>query len=219
VFAAVMLVVVRPLLRPLGERVQRTGKLGLDQFCLVTGIVLLAGFFTDYIGIYSVFGGFIAGLSMPRTPAFRAALHGRMMDVVNVLLLPIFFAFSGLNTQLAGLTGWAMLLPFLALLVAGFVGKYFGCALAMRSVGMPWREACAIGGLMNARGLMILIFINIGLAQQMITQDVFSMLVLVAVVTTAMALPLYRVALPTRYERSLSPEQEFLTEPKETTLA
>lgn len=204
-FALVMLTVVARLLRPMGAKVERTGHFGFDQMYIVVGVVLLAGLFTDYIGIYSVFGGFIAGLAMPRNPAFRAALHNRMMDVVCVLLLPIFFAFSGLNTELGGVTGWAMIGPFLLILAAGFVGKYAGCALAMRGVGFSWRESWAVGGLMNARGLMILIFINIGLAQGMISKDVFSMLVLVAVITTAGAVPLYRRALPERLEQRMSP--------------
>ncbi|MFI8962385.1 cation:proton antiporter [Streptomyces sp. NPDC053493] len=203
VFAAVMLFGVKKLLRPLGDRVQRTGSFGFEEMYVVVGIVLLAGLFTDYIGIYSVFGGFIAGLAMPENPAFRAALHGRMMDLVCVLLLPIFFAFSGLNTELGGLAGWGMILPFLVILVAGFVGKYLGCAAAMRTVGFSWRESWAVGGLMNARGLMILIFINIGLAQGMITPEVFSMLVLVAVLTTAAAVPLYRWAIPDRMEQQM----------------
>ncbi len=204
-FALVMLTVVARLLRPMGARVERTGHFGFDEMYLVVGIVLLSGLFTDYIGIYSVFGGFIAGLAMPRNPAFREALHSRMMDIVCVLLLPIFFAFSGLNTELGGIAGWGMIGPFLLILAAGFVGKYAGCALAMRGVGFSWRESWAVGGLMNARGLMILIFINIGLAQGMITKDVFSMLVLVAVITTAGAMPLYRWALPERLEQRMSP--------------
>ncbi|MFI5550445.1 cation:proton antiporter [Streptomyces sp. NPDC051738] len=204
-FALVMLTVVARLLRPMGARVERTGHFGFDQMYIVVAIVLLSGLFTDYIGIYSVFGGFIAGLAMPRNPAFREALHSRMMDLVCVLLLPIFFAFSGLNTELGGIAGWAMIGPFVLILAAGFVGKYAGCALAMRGVGFSWRESWAVGGLMNARGLMILIFINIGLAQGMITKDVFSMLVLVAVITTAGAMPLYRWALPERLEQRMSP--------------
>lgn len=204
-FALVMLTVVGRLLRPMGARVERTGHFGFDQMYLVVGIVLLSGLFTDYIGIYSVFGGFLAGLAMPRNPAFREALHSRMMDLVCVLLLPIFFAFSGLNTELGGIAGWAMIGPFALILAAGFIGKYVGCATAMRAVGFSWRESWAVGGLMNARGLMILIFINIGLAQGMITKDVFSMLVLVAVITTAGAMPLYRWALPERFEQQMSP--------------
>ncbi|MFE3519183.1 cation:proton antiporter [Streptomyces sp. NPDC059166] len=202
-FVAFMLLVARPLLKPLGDRVERTGKFGLDEMYLVLGVVVAAGYFTDYIGIYSVFGGFVAGLAMPKNPAFREAVIQRMMEVVNVLLLPIFFTFSGLNTQLNGLGGWAMIGPFLLILVAGFIGKYFGCGLALRGVGLSWRESLAIGGLMNARGLMILIFVNIGLAQGIINQEVFSMLVLVAVITTALAVPLYRWAMPERLEKEM----------------
>ncbi|MEV6025278.1 cation:proton antiporter [Streptomyces sp. NPDC052036] len=203
VFAAVMLLVVSRVLRPLGERVARTGQFGPGDMYMVCVTVLAAGWFTDYIGVYSVFGGFIAGLAMPRDPAFREALHARTMEFVCVFLLPVFFALSGLNTKLNGVSDLTLVAAFLSLLLAGFVGKYFGCGLAMRGMGFPWRESLAVGGLMNARGLMILIFINIGLAQHMISQDVFSLLVLVAVVTTAGALPLYRWALPERVEAAL----------------
>lgn len=211
-FVAFMLLVVRPLLKPLGDSVERTGKFGLDQMYLVLGVVITAGYFTDYIGIYSVFGGFIAGLAMPKNPAFREAVLKRMMEVVNVLLLPVFFTFSGLNTQLNGFGGWAMIGPFLLILMAGFIGKYFGCGLALRGAGVSWRKSLAIGGLMNARGLMILIFINIGLAQGIISQEVFSMLVLVAVVTTALAVPLYRWALPEHMEREMLIEEGVIAD-------
>lgn len=169
---------------------------------MIVLVPLTAGWITDAIGVYSVFGGFIAGLSMPRDPAFRAVLHGRMMDVVSTLLLPVFFAFSGLNTHLGGIAGSSALLTFALILALAFSGKYFGCSLATRALGFGWRESWAMGAMMNARGLMILIFINIGLAQGMITQELFAMLVLVAVLTTAGAMPLYKLALPERHERA-----------------
>ncbi|SPL90513.1 Na(+)/H(+) antiporter [[Actinomadura] parvosata subsp. kistnae] len=200
VFAVVMLKVVAPLLRPLGRSVARTGQLGPTAMYVVVLVPLAAGWVTDWIGVYSVFGGFFAGLAMPRDPVFRRALHGRMMDVVSTLLLPTFFTFSGLNTQLGGIAGGAMLGAFGLILLAGFAGKYFGCSWAMRGIGFGRRESYAVGALMNARGLMILIFINIGLAQGMITSELFAMLVLVAVITTAGALPLYKLALPDRLE-------------------
>ncbi|WP_432928620.1 cation:proton antiporter [Microbispora sp. CA-135349] len=206
VFAAVMLGVVAPLLRPLGRRVAATGQLGGGAVYVIILVPLAAGWFTDLIGVYSVFGGFVAGLAMPRDPAFRAALHSRMMDVVSTLLLPVFFAFSGLNTHLAGIAGGPALLAFAVILAVAFCGKYFGCALPTRALGFGWRESWAVGAMMNARGLMILIFINIGLAQGMITQEVFAMLVLVAVLTTAGALPLYKLALPERLERASAAE-------------
>ncbi|MGV9559596.1 cation:proton antiporter [Streptomyces sp. NPDC003522] len=206
VFVIVMLTAVRRLLRPLGTHVARTGSLSFDHMYIVVGVALLAGYVTDYIGIYSVFGGFIAGVAMPRDAAFREAVHGRMMDLVCVFLLPIFFTYSGLNTELNGLAGWSMAVPFLLILLAGFAGKYFGCGLAMRALGFSSRESYAIGALMNARGLMILIFINIGLAQGLINREVFSMLVLVAVITTAAAVPLFRRALPDPVPAPPAPE-------------
>jgi Kef-type K+ transport system membrane component KefB len=177
-------------------------------------VPLTAGWLTDWIGVYAIFGGFVAGLSMPRDPVFREALHERMMGVVSTLLLPVFFTFSGLNTHLDGIAGGAMLLAFLAILAAGFFGKYAGCSLSMRALGFGWREAGAVGALMNARGLMILIFINIGLAQGMITQELFAMLVLVAVITTAAALPLYKFALPEHLERAQGAEPEPARRPR-----
>ncbi|WP_131737011.1 cation:proton antiporter [Actinomadura roseirufa] len=199
-FVVAMLTVVSRGLRIFGRHVLRAGEVTPGAMYVIVLVPVVAGWLTDWIGIYSVFGGFIAGLSMPRDPEFRRLVHGRMMDVVSTLLLPIFFTFSGLNTKLDGLGGGMTLLAFAAILTAGFIGKFAGCSLAMRSIGFGWRESNAVGALMNARGLMILIFINIGLAQGMIDQRVFSMLVLVAVITTAAALPLYLWALPQRLE-------------------
>jgi Kef-type K+ transport system membrane component KefB len=206
VFTVAMLTVVRRLLKPLGRSVEHSGRLGFNGLYIVLIIVVLAGYFTDYIGIYSVFGGFVAGLAMPKSPAFRRALHDRMMDLVSVLLLPTFFTFSGLNTELGGLTGSSAVLQLAVILSAGFVGKYVGCALGMRTVRFSWRESFAVGSLMNARGLMILIFINIGLAQHLITSQVFALLVLVAVITTAAAVPLYQLSIPPSLEARILAE-------------
>ncbi|GAB1823607.1 cation:proton antiporter [Herbidospora sp. RD11066] len=207
-FAVFMLKVVAPLLRPLGTRFAKTGVFTPAMMYVVVLVPLTSGWLTDWIGVYAVFGGFLAGLAMPRDPKFREALHGRMMEVVSTLLLPTFFTFSGLNTHLDGIAGGAMLLAFALILVAGFVGKYLGCAVSMRALGFSWRESYAVGALMNARGLMILIFINIGLAHGMIGQEVFAMLVLVAVITTAAAMPLYKLALPARLEPAAERDRE-----------
>jgi Kef-type K+ transport system membrane component KefB len=126
----------------------------------------------------------------------RRELATRLMDMNSVLLLPVFFAFSGLNTQLSGLAELSLVPILLLIVVVAFVGKYLGCAIAVRMHGFSWRHASAVGALMNARGLMVLIFINVGLAHGLITPQLFAMLVVVAVVTTAAALPLYRASLP-----------------------
>jgi Kef-type K+ transport system membrane component KefB len=166
-------------------------------------VVLLAGWFTDYIGVFSVFGGFIVGLAMPQSAVVRRELETRLTDLNSILLLPVFFAFSGLNTQVSGFgAGGALWWPLAVIMAAAFAGKYLGCAAVVRAQGFPWRYASAVGGLMNARGLMVLIFINIGLAHGMVTPELFAILVAVAIVTTAAAMPIYRASLPDHVERT-----------------
>lgn len=197
VFALVMLTVGRKLFAKVGERVEREGVLGRDMMALVLFVVLAAGWFTDYIGVFSVFGGFVTGLAMPQSPVVRRELETRLTDLNSILLLPVFFAFTGLNTQVDGFgSGGALWLPLAVIMAAAFAGKYLGCAGVVRLQGFSWRYASAVGGLMNARGLMILIFINIGLAHDMVTPELFAILVLVAIVTTAAAMPIYRASLP-----------------------
>lgn len=203
-FAAVMFLIIKPLFRWLGDQVERKGTLSQGDLAIVLLMLLAAAWFTDYIGIFSVFGGFITGLVMPRTPTFQQAVHQRLFDFNVVFLLPIFFAYSGLNTKLDGLFSLTLLLPFLVILSISIIGKYGSCLVTMRSMGFSWRESSAIGGLMNARGLMELILINVGLTYGMISRDVFSMLVLMAIVTTAMAMPIYSWSLPPQHEKRLA---------------
>ncbi len=195
-FALVMLTVGKRALTAFARGVERDGVLRRDKMAVVLGVVVAAGYYTDMIGIFSVFGGFITGLAMPHLPVLRNQLRQRLTDLNSILLLPVFFAFSGLNTQLDGLGGWAMIVPLVVILVVAIVGKYTGCALVARWQGSSWREASAIGALMNARGLMILVFINIGLSYGLISSELFAILVITAIVTTALAMPLYRASMP-----------------------
>lgn len=203
VFAGLMLTVGRSLFARLGERVEREGRIGRDVMALILLVVLVAGWFTDYIGVFSVFGGFVTGLAMPKSAVVRRELETRLTDLNSILLLPVFFAFSGLNTQVSGFgAGGGLWWPLAVIMAAAFAGKYLGCALVVRAQGFPWRYASAVGGLMNARGLMILIFINIGLAYELVTPELFAILVAVAIVTTAAALPIYRASLPDDMDRA-----------------
>ncbi|MFF7166814.1 cation:proton antiporter [Streptomyces sp. NPDC008086] len=195
VFTVAVMTLGRRLLGKLGDKVERSGMLTSGQFCVVLVSVLGAGLITEQIGIYAVFGGFLVGVAMPRGAVFRRALRERLLDTVQILLVPIFFAFSGLNTKIDGFTDPATLLQLVSLVVAAFVGKYVGCIAVMKARGFSWREGSAMGSLMNARGLMILVFINVGFAQGIIGQKAFSLLVLVALVTTASALPLCKLSL------------------------
>lgn len=196
-FAGFMLLVVKKWLTRLGEKVEREGSLSTNTFSYILLLLLVAIWFTDYVGVYSVFGGFIVGLAMPRNKLFVQELQSKFQPVVLTLLLPIFFAYSGLNTNLTTIfSDLSLLIPAIIVLVASVAGKYGGCTLAMRSIGYSWREASAIGILMNARGLMVLILVNIGMTYNIITPQVFAILVLMTLVTTIVAMPVFNILYP-----------------------
>ncbi len=203
--AALMVGPVRWALRPLGARAARAGQVDQSALAAVVLLVLATAWLAEVVGIHAVFGGFVAGLALPTDETFRTDLRRRLLDVVVVLLVPLFFAHTGLSTRIDGLTSPQLLVPLLLLLAIACLGKYGGCALAARAVGHDWREAAAIGALMNARGLMELIILDVGLSYGLISQDVFSLLVVMAVVTTAGAVPAFRLALPGGSAPALAP--------------
>jgi Kef-type K+ transport system membrane component KefB len=152
----------------------------------------LGAWFTDLIGLHAVFGAFIMGVAMPRG-LIVSSLIERIQPLTVALLLPLFFTFSGLNTQIALLdSGFLWAMTGLILLVA-IAGKGVACWLAARATGISNREALGIGTLMNARGLMELIIINIGLQRGIISPALFATLVIMAVVTTLMASPIFEL--------------------------
>ncbi len=202
-FAIVVIKVVKPMMKKWGDNIQERGSLSQGEFGVIVILLLAAAWFTDFIGIYSVFGGFILGLAVPRTPVFQRELHGKLTDIVVVFLLPIFFTYSGLNADLSGIFQMHLLWPSLIILVGAIAGKYFGCAFAMRRMGFSWGESSAIGGLMNARGLMELIVVNIGLTYGIISQDLYSALILMAVITTALSMPIYNLSMGKKFGKGI----------------
>ena len=181
----------RPALRGFARLHERQGGLSVGSYTLVLLVVMLCAWYTDLIGIYAVFGGFVAGAVMPRGD-FAREIHQRTEMLTTSLLLPIFFVFSGLNTKI-GLVNTPQLWALTGLVVLlAIVGKGLACALAARAGGETWRDAWTIGTLMNARGLMELIILNVGLDRGVITPTLFTIMILMAVVTTVMASPLYR---------------------------
>lgn len=189
-YVGVVMLIVRPLLARWGRSVELRGALSDSEFtgCLV--LLAVGAWFTDLIGLHGVFGAFIMGVAMPRG-IVTTTLTQRIQPLTVALLLPLFFTYSGLNTQIGLLDSaylWAM--AALVLLVA-IGGKGVACWLAARATGVPNREALGIGTLMNVRGLMELIIINIGLQRGIISPALFAMLALMAVVTTVMASPLF----------------------------
>ncbi len=189
-YALVTLTVVRRLLAPLGRRAERVGELTPAGLAVVLMLFLIAGWITDAIGIHTVFGGFLLGVAMPRGMLTRE-LTRQLEPFTVVFLLPMFFTFSGLNTRLDMVDSPRLLLVALSVLIAACLGKGVACWAASRWNGEDHRTAMAIGTLMNARGLMELIVINIGLQHGIIQPALFSVLVLMAIVTTLMASPAF----------------------------
>lgn len=189
-FALFMTFAGGKLLRRLAAGLRPDAPLPTSVLAAVMVLFALSAFAMDAIGIHAVFGGFLLGCAMPRGP-LTEKLRDMLQPFVVVFLLPMFFTYSGLNTRLDMLFQPAILVAALAILAASFGGKGIACWAAARLNGEPPRDAMAIGALMNARGLMELIIINIGLAAGVILPGLFSILVLMAVVTTLMATPLF----------------------------
>jgi Kef-type K+ transport system membrane component KefB len=184
------------LLAPLGrlaEREHASGH-GLGSGVLVMTLMLftLSAYAADAIGLHAVFGGFLIGTAMPRG-VFAARIKVLLEPFTVVFLLPVFFTYSGLNTQLTMVNSPALLLIALAVLGASIFAKFIACWAAARLSGLDHRAALGIGALMNARGLTELIIVNIGLQAGIIGPALFSMLVLMAIVTTLMAAPLFEL--------------------------
>ena len=189
-YALFMVLFGQRLLRRLADHVQPDRPLGATLFTLLLILFCLSAWAMDAIGIHAVFGGFLLGASLPKGPLVEK-LREQLQPFVVVVLLPMFFTYSGLNTQLGVVFHPALLLAALAILLASFCGKGIACWAAARLTGENNRDAMAIGALMNARGLMELIIINIGLQAGVIEPGLFSILVLMAIVSTLMATPLF----------------------------
>lgn len=189
-YAIVTLTIGRRLLRRLGTLAERNGGITGPMLVIVLLLVMLCGWLTDTIGIYAIFGGFILGIAMPRG-LFAKHLRNILEPIVTNFMLPLFFVYSGLNTGLGLVNSWLLWGIAALIFLASVFGKGFACWAAALFNKETNREALAIGSLMNARGLMELILLNIGLQQGIITPTLFTMLVLMAIVTTLMASPLF----------------------------
>jgi Kef-type K+ transport system membrane component KefB len=190
-YGTIALTIGRRLLAALGRRAERDGGVSQAVMALVLALFCAAAWYADVIGLHAVFGGFILGIAMPRG-IFAADLRRKLEPFTVVFLLPMFFTFSGLNTRLTVLVNDPRLLLVAAVvLAASVVGKGVACWAAARLNGEDNATALAVGALMNARGLMELIIINIGLEHGVIGEPLFSILVIMAIVTTLMATPLF----------------------------
>lgn len=210
-YVIVTLALIRPLLQRWAQGIERRGELSDREFVCCLALMSLGAWFTDLVGLHAVFGAFVMGAAMPRGMVARTLIE-RIQPLTVALLLPLFFTFSGLNTQIGLLDSAFLWLMAALVLAAAILGKGAACWMAARATGISNREALGIGTLMNARGLMELIIINIGLQRGIITPALFATLVIMAVVTTLMASPLFEW-LVGRHQTPAEPEQEPATSP------
>lgn len=188
-YVLAMLYVVRPLLRKIAAVYFKKEQMSEVLIGMVFVLLVASAYLTEVIGIHALFGAFMAGAVMPDQNGFRQQFIQKVEDVAVVLLLPLFFIYTGLRTQIGLLTEshlWAMAAVIIAIAV---VGKFAGSALTARYVGQSWKDSLSIGALMNTRGLMELIVLNIGYDLGVLSPEVFAMMVIMALVTTMMTGP------------------------------
>jgi Kef-type K+ transport system membrane component KefB len=191
-FIVAMFTVVRPVVtRLLRQRSTEEPTPGLMAVVLVA--VLVSAFTTEAIGVHAIFGAFLFGVIVPHDSRLAAVLHERFDPLVTLLLLPAFFAFTGMRTEIGLLStaaDWALCAAIIAVAVAG---KFGAVTLVGRITGLAWRQAAQLGTLMNTRGLMELIVLNVGLELGVISPRLFTMFVIMALVTTMATTPVLRI--------------------------
>jgi Kef-type K+ transport system membrane component KefB len=195
VFVAVVLGVVAPQVRKLLPRLDRTADLTRTELSIVFVAMLASAMTTEYIGIHGFFGAFIFGAIIPHGTRIAREITHRLDDVVAILFLPAFFAFTGMRTQIGLVSGWRSWLLCGLIIMAACIGKFGGTVIASRLVGLRWRDSAALGILMNTRGLVELIVLNIGLDLGVISPKLFTMLVIMALATTFMTTPILHLLL------------------------
>lgn len=197
-YIGVMLTLVRAAMQRIVRRLEQHPQPHTPQLAMALIVVgtFCSAMITEVIGIHTIFGAFMFGVIMPRDSALLREFTIKIEDMTTVVLLPLFFAYTGLRTQIGLLNQPALWLVCLLVIAVATAGKFGGAALAARWVGVDWRSASAIGVLMNTRGLMELIVLNIGLDLGVISPTLFAMMVIMAIVTTFITTPILHVLDP-----------------------
>jgi Kef-type K+ transport system membrane component KefB len=203
VFILVMLVVVRRALHRLVTFYERQGGFTHDTLAVVLLLVMASGWMTEFLGVHALFGAFLAGAIMPRHHELSRELLRRCEALIVTLLLPLYFAFTGLRSSIFLISGARMWFYCAMIIALAIIGKLLGSLIAARINGMSWREATAVGVLMNTRGLVELVILNIGLDLGVLSPTLFSIMVLMALVTTFMTSPLISWIYPESYQLRL----------------
>jgi len=189
VYVLLMFKVIRPALKKIEHVYNDREKMRTPIIALLFIMLIVSSYVTSIIGIHSLFGAFIAGVIMPSGFSFRKIIIDKIEDVSIVLLLPLFFVITGLRTQIVLLNEGHLWVTFGWILLVAVTGKFGGSAFAARIVGQSWKDSLSIGVLMNTRGLMQLIVLNIGYDLGILSPEIFAMMVLMALVTTFMTGP------------------------------
>jgi len=188
-YVIIMLKIVRPFLKRVGDLNSTRESLNKPVVAIFFITLLISAYAAELIGIHALFGAFLAGAIMPENNRFRNIFIEKVEDVAIIVLLPLFFVFTGLRTQI-GLLNDPELWKITGLIIlVAVVGKFFGSALAAKFVGQSWKDSLAIGALMNTRGLMELVVLNIGYDLGVLSTEIFTMMVIMALVTTFMTGP------------------------------
>ena len=195
-FASLMLVVVRPIIARLVAGLEERSPTQGNVAVVLVGL-LMSAWTTEVIGIHAVFGAFIFGAIIPHQSSLARTLH-QNLESLTILLLPAFFAFTGMRTEIGLLSGRYEWVVCAIIIAVATTGKWGGAVVGARLTALSWRESSALGVLVNTRGLMELIVLNVGLELGVISQTLFTMMVLMALVTTIATTPLLRriLALP-----------------------
>lgn len=196
IYALIMVFIVRPFIRRLETIYDRHGRPSPGVVAGVFFLILMSAITTELIGIHALFGAFLMGAIMPRGTRFVGALAEKIEDFTVLLLLPIFFAYAGLNTTIRFSGGGDFWLCTLLVIAVACFGKIGGSAIAARAGGYSFRESFGIGILMNTRGLMELVILNVGREMKVLSDSVYAMMVIMALVTTAMTAPLTYLLYP-----------------------
>lgn len=220
-YVLIMLFPMRRFMCWIEDLYHQRGHLSHGILALVLLFALGSGWTTEFLGIHALFGAFLAGVIMPRHHGFVRALTEKLHDFTVVFLLPLFFAYTGLRTSVGLLSSAELWFYCILIILVAMAGKFLGSSIPARAMGMPWRNAWALGTLMNTRGLMELVLLNIALDIGLITPTLFTMLVFMALTTTIMTAPILewiyfrRVVPPEEYEPTapavvLPNEDEFI---------
>lgn len=188
-YLIIMLKFIQPFLKKLGEVYSNKESISLNIVAVIFGILLISSFITEVIGIHALFGAFLAGAIMPPGINFRKLIIEKVESVSLGLFLPLFFVFTGLRTQIGLLNDAHLWMVCVVIICTAIVGKFGGTLFATRFLGHSWKDSLSIGALMNTRGLMELVVLNIGYDLGILSPEIFAMMVLMALVTTFMTGP------------------------------